>query len=270
MFRIIAILLVATMLSGPEESPEIPHTPEVEAVSIPPGLDGGQQVPVFAPRLDGEQQVLVEFALERFARANLELPPELQIIFPDDQSECLGYGGLYVRSKIEVRICRPSDTTMLHELAHAWIETTLNDAEREAFLDLRQLDTWTGGSEWDRRGAEQAAEVLTWALMDRDITFRWLDPGLDNTWVETYRLLKFGNSSHDELATAYKMLTGSNPVDRSARSGETESGPDLVSVEARRSGAGQAIKVGGLRHNGVVVSPEAIQRTFNSSRVSRC
>lgn len=255
MFRIIAILFVAATLPGPEKIPEIPEVEEIlssEAVAVAPGLDK-------------EQQGLVDFALERFASANLELPPELQISFQDDQSECFGYGGLYIRSKIEVRICRPSDTTMLHELAHAWIETTLNDAEREAFLDLRELDTWTGGSEWDRRGAEQAAEVLTWALMDRDITHRWLDPGPDNTWVETYRLLKFGNSSHDELTTAYKLLTGSDPVDRSARSGETETESDLVSVEARRSGPGQPIEVGGLRHNGVVVSPEAIQRAFNSA-----
>ena len=128
MFQIIAILLVAATLSGPgqirelEKVPVIDETQEVEEV----------EAVAADPELDEEQRALVDFALERFARANLDLPPELEISFPDDQSKCHGYGGLYVRSEIEVRICRPSDKTMVHELAHAWIETTLDESGRQA------------------------------------------------------------------------------------------------------------------------------------------
>jgi len=212
MFRIITILLVAATLSGAEE---------IREVSVDHGLDE-------------QHQVHVDFALERFAKADLELPPELVISFPEDESRCYGNGGVYIPSNVEVRICRHSDKTMVHELAHAWIETTLNESERESFMQLRGLETWTGGPDWDERGAEHAAEVMTWALMDRDITVRWLMPGPNNTSVETFRLFKIEDSTYEELVEAYQLLTGSNPVDRNARSLAVETGSDLSSPEASR------------------------------------
>ena len=214
MFRIIAILLVASTLSG---------------------VEGPQENPA-AAGLDQQQHQLVDFALERFANAGLELPSDLKISFPTDQAKCFGYGGIYVPTEVEVRICRPSDTTMVHELAHAWLETTLTDEERKAFLELRGLNMWAGGDEWDQRGAEQSAEILTWALMDRDITVRWLVPGPNSTPVETFRLFKIENSTYEELVAAYQLLTGSDPVDRNSRSLAVETVSDLSSPEARRSG----------------------------------
>ncbi len=72
MFRIIAILLLATTLSGAEE---------IREGSVDLGLDE-------------RQRALVDFSLERFAKADLELPPELVISFPEDQSKCFGNGGI--------------------------------------------------------------------------------------------------------------------------------------------------------------------------------
>jgi hypothetical protein len=242
MFRIIAFLLLIV-------------TP-LQAIGQPTGVAGSDW--------DQPQHELVDFALERFAKAGLQLPSELEIDFPTDEAKCFGYGGLYLPEQIEVRICRPSDTTIVHEFAHAWIETTLTESERQAFLELRGLDTWVGGTEWGERGAEQAAEILTWAVMDRDITVRWLEPGPNNTPVETFRLFKIANSTHGDLTEAYRLLTDTDPVDRNAQSRAVETGPDLSSPEARRLGPGHTSEVGGLRHNGVIVSPEAVQRAFGS------
>jgi hypothetical protein len=58
--------------------------------------------------------------------------------------------------------------TTLHELAHAWAETQLTDAEQESFVALRGLEVWADQRaprhEW---GAEHAAEVVSWSLMDK-------------------------------------------------------------------------------------------------------
>ena len=58
----------------------------------------------------------------------------------------------------------------LHELAHAWDRQSLTDERRAEFLRLRRLDAsgaTTTRSVWDERGAEHAAEVMVWGLMDR-------------------------------------------------------------------------------------------------------
>jgi hypothetical protein len=244
-------------VSGAEQTTTLPGVEEIREVRADPGLDASNQE-------------LVDFALERFAKAGLELPPELVISFPEDQSRCLRYGGLYVPRNVEVRICRPSKSTMVHELAHAWIETTLSEAARQEFLELRGLATWKGGPDWDGRGAEHAAEVLTWALMDRNITLRWLEPGPNDTSMETFRLIKIENSTHEELVDAYQLLTGTDPVDRSARSPTADTGSDLSSPEARRSALGRTINVGGLQDKGAIGGVGASRALIANRTLPRC
>ena len=77
-----------------------------------------------------EQEALISFAVSRFEQAGLSLPA-VTIAFPDDQAECYSYGGIYEPDLAKVSICRPSDTTMVHELAHAWVESTLTAPERQ-------------------------------------------------------------------------------------------------------------------------------------------
>ena len=180
-----------------------------------------------------EQQQLVDFAYERFVLAGLELPT-VTIVFPTDQDQCHGYGGVYVPSERTVRICRPSQTTMVHELAHAWAETTLTDGDRQAFLHLRGLDSWTDADRWDQRGAEHAAEIISWALMDRNISIRWIETTPDGTTDDTTRLFKLPHSSPDELAVAFQHLTGGQPTNRLADDLDHRSTNDTISPEARR------------------------------------
>ena len=126
---------------------------------------------------------------------------------------------------------------MVHELAHAWIETTFEAKDRQAFMQLRRLDTWTGGDQWKERGAEQAAEILTWGLMDRDISIRWVESNPDSTTSDTRRLFKITNSSPDQLVTAYEHLTGVQPTDRLADDpAHHEPGVGVTSPEATRAG----------------------------------
>jgi len=147
---------------------------------------------------------LAEWALTRFDRAGLVLPP-LVLSFYDDRADCADNFGLY-RSGAPVRvdICgfnwdrfvTMAKKTVLHELAHAWIGHTLSETAQENFLDLRGLNTW-GDDEfpWAEQGSEQAAEILAWALMD-----------------EGLELTKFKSADPAALSQAYRHLTGSLPT----------------------------------------------------------
>lgn len=192
--------------------------------------------PPVADSLTSEQQELVDFARSRFALAGIDLP-DVAIEFPADETACHGYGGVYLPTEHTVRICRPSKTTMVHELAHSWIETTFDEDDRRAFLAHRGLETWAGGSGWDERGAEHAAEIITWAIMDENISIRWVETNADGTTVETWRLYKLPDSSPDQLASAYRALTGNEPVLRIADDPRTvEPTPEPTSPEAQRWG----------------------------------
>lgn len=184
--------------------------------------------------LDTDQQNLVEFAYDRFTNAGLDLPATA-IIFETDRNSCFGYGGVYVPSEHTVRICRPSETTMVHELAHAWIETNFTETDRRSFLQLRGLESWTEADQWDQRGAEHAAEIITWAIMDRNISIRWIETNTNGTTTETFKLHKLPNSSPDQLIAAYQHLTGNSPTDRIADDPRTQTTTtETASPEARR------------------------------------
>jgi len=195
--------------------------------------------PASVATYSAEQEALIAFAYSRFEEAGLSLPA-VTIAFPSDRTECHGYGGIYEPDLAKVSICRPSDTTMVHELAHAWTESTLTAAERQDFIEMRGLDEWTDGSEWDQRGAEHAAEIMTWALMDRDISVRWIETDEHGKTLDARKLFKIPNSSPEELFSAFTQLTGQDADIRLAEQQplEAATAPDeaVVSPEALRAG----------------------------------
>lgn len=198
-----------------------PHT------AAPPGVE------LTSGPLSIEQQELVDFARSRFDRAGLELP-DVAIEFPEDEGRCYGYGGVYLPSEYVVRICRPSKTTAVHELAHAWAETTLDADDRAAFLRLRGLQSWTGAESWEERGAEQAAEIITWGIMDEDITVPWLTHGPDGSTSYSWRLFKVPDSDPARLVEAYELLTGELPSLRVLDEPCDATPEEITSPEAHR------------------------------------
>ena len=199
----------------------------VAARSVPSGSSAPQGVPESASKefssarnlvepLEPDERALVDHAFSLFAEAGIDWSrPDVEF---GDKDECLGFGGVYRISMDTVRICRPSIDTLVHELVHAMIETTLEEPDRNEFLELRGLDSWVGADEWDARGAEHAAEIITWAVMEEDITMPWIEEAGDGTTQWTRRLRKIPNSSSAELAVAYEQLTGMLPLRRLAPS----------------------------------------------------
>jgi hypothetical protein len=152
---------------------------------------------------DEADAALTAWALARFERAGLQLPP-LAIAFHDDKAPCKGRYGLYesgTRGHVDIcafnrnRFLMFPKKTILHELGHAWAHHALTDETRQRFLEFRELEAWRSQSTpWEDQGTEHAAEIIAWALMDQEIP-----------------LTAIGDSDPLVLARAYELLTSTQP-----------------------------------------------------------
>lgn len=173
-----------------------------------------QEPLVVCDGISSEHVALVDWATELFAEAGLDLPP-VRVTTSPDIDDCRGRGGMTIHHAAgsEIRLCGTevgltTEWLVLHELAHAWEMHTLTDAQRAAFLNLRGLDTWRDTDRWSDRGAEHAAEIMVWGLIDRPV-----------------ELIRLDHTSCEELMGGYQLLTGNLP-----RNGYTDlcPGPTLV------------------------------------------
>ena len=87
------------------------------------------------------------------------------------------------------------EETILHEIAHAWAAHNLSDDQRQAFVDLRGLDTWFGDAPWHERGSEQAAVIIAWGLGETSRRPTWMP-----------------NRDLDSLTKAFNQLVGTDPI----------------------------------------------------------
>lgn len=135
-------------------------------------------------------QEIVAWAVDRYRDAGLQLP-DLAISFP---TSCGGKTALYHVGLRSIDFCYIiTKTTVLHEFAHAWDDTS-GAVDRDAFLDLRGLSVWWGGTGMpsDQQGSEHLAEIIAWGLMD----------------VDTRTAPQLPRNSVSELTNAFVMLTG--------------------------------------------------------------
>jgi hypothetical protein len=87
-----------------------------------------------------------------------------------------------------------SRRTVLHEMAHAWVDAHVSAGLEERFLRLRQLETWNDhDAGWEERGSEHAAEIIEWALAGQG-------GGTE--------LPSIPDNDPQQLAEAYRLLTG--------------------------------------------------------------
>jgi hypothetical protein len=132
---------------------------------------------------------IIEWAVDRFRDAGLQLP-DLEISFP---TSCEGKKALYHVGRRSIDFCYIiNKTTVLHELAHAWDDTS-GAVHRDAFLKMRGLSVWWGGPGMPsgEQGAEHVAEIIAWGLLN----------------VDTRSVPQLPANSLDELTEAFVMLT---------------------------------------------------------------
>lgn len=146
----------------------------------------------------------MHWAGARFARAGLDLPA-VAVAFHHQREECGGHPGLF-RDQPDPRIdicgfsdlSTPAKKTLLHELAHAWTHENLTDDDIGEFLTLRGLEVWAGPeAPWELKGTEHAAEIISWALFDRELD-----------------LVTIPDADAEAIEASYRLLTGTPLPDR--------------------------------------------------------
>ncbi len=145
----------------------------------------------------------VRWAVGRYAAAGLRLP-RASIRFGPAAGERGSELGTALATRAGVAITISSRArscqlllrrTVIHELAHAWLFDHVGKLREAAFDAVRGLRAWDSTRlPWDRRGVEQAAEVMTWGVM-RPPSF----------------VLMLTNDDRDALVAAYRTLVGAVP-----------------------------------------------------------
>lgn len=182
--------------------------------------------------LTPEQQTLVDQSMGRFREQGL-VAPKVRVVFHDSLFPCYGHKGLYRDKTRTLEMCSLDEATLLHELAHAWANDTLDSDEMEAFVNWRGLDSWNDHSHaWERRGTEHVAETIAWALLEEPNHVRWVEIGEDGTRSVSYRILTLGIDT-DTLRENFERITGMSPVFRADGPEET---PFTASPELARLG----------------------------------
>ena len=154
---------------------------------------------VHAPRLtfidqpSPVQRETISWAVGRFVAVGLQLP-DLDIRFP---VSCNGKGAVYHVGQSSIDFCRVNRKNVLHELAHAWDDSS-GAIDREEFMKLRGVTLWFGGLDVPAidQGSEHLAIIIAWGLMDPDARSAHGLP----------------NNSDRELTDAFELLTQSSPA----------------------------------------------------------
>jgi hypothetical protein len=139
----------------------------VVTIALDP-LSGTAVAPHVVDGSDERSRHKIEYADSAFRAAGLQLP-HLEIHVHERFADCDGFGGRFNGdgSGLRVDLCSGLLFTVLHEFAHAWEYHNVDDATRDAFLELRDLEAWHGREiPWARRGVEAAAETIAKGLLD--------------------------------------------------------------------------------------------------------
>ena len=147
-----------------------------------------------------EQQSLAEWALQRYEKAGLELPP-LTIVFAGrDQTACDGSTArTYFDETPMVKMCWNDRFILLHELAHVWVAENVPPANHAAFMKMRDdVQVWAGTAvPWANRGSEHAANVIAWGLLEKPYPISRTHPNDKVSLHEAFEFLTGGEPLHD-------------------------------------------------------------------------
>ncbi len=172
----------------PAQERAISHSPPLQTPEI-----SSQAVSTIHAETD-EQRRTAEWALAEMEAAGLHLPA-VTIHMHSDRSDCgtrpgEESNGYYTHTATEhiIHSCG-SPWVLVHELAHLWDKTALDDETRQEIIQHQGLESWNH-EQWDKAGGEHLASIIAWA-------------------IEGTHPRRIGYYDRDHLAAAYTMATGS-------------------------------------------------------------
>ena len=164
-----------------------------------------------------QQRELVDWALEQYENAGLDLPV-LQFDLSMDPATCKGNGGFFSSGSTPWRItlCTEDRIVFLHEIGHAWSKHTLTPSEQAEYVEFQGLESWNDAeTPWQARGSEDAANTLAWGLLDDPIKKMTPDGPLAQR-NEAFRLLTGFDSPRLESDGTHPHTAGRSRVDTTA------------------------------------------------------
>lgn len=194
-------------------------------VVVSPSHSGGPAPETTIETSDPDQRRMAEWAFGRFEEAGLVLPAVVIRFQGSSLALCDGPRGLTFTDRIpmEVSMCWTDAFVLLHELAHAWEAHNLPEHRRQPFMALRSdVDSWAGADvPWHRRGAEHAANVVAWGLLEDPYPISRTYPNDPDSLMEAFRVLTGAAPLHDGGSPVRlpdrSLYAGSNPPLESGR-----------------------------------------------------
>jgi hypothetical protein len=157
---------------------------------------------------------LLRWGLGRFSAVGLEPPAISRVQFSWATGRCAGVGGRthLDEAGVELLLCfderqvcgdascasatLSARITLLHELAHAWAFTHMDEPAIRSYLDRSRAPAWYAADlPWEERGVERAAETLMWGLLDQRIP-----------------LPRIGDPPCEDLSADFRHLTGAGAL----------------------------------------------------------
>ena len=172
-------------------------------------LGGQRSAPAREPLVihgaNAAEERAIDWSLRRYREAGLEGMPDLEVYVHRSHEGCRDGIGYYLAGRIDLCTAASSEPYQrkfaLHEMAHGWIETNIDGAVLDRFMQVRGIAAWNDRTfDWKQRGTEQAAEIVTWGLGEGEIS-PLLPEALDAP----------------ALARLYELLTGREPITPAAR-----------------------------------------------------
>ncbi len=183
------LFLLTVVLSS---APSDPAAAPLDPVAAP-----GQ----WMPPTDEEEALVVE-SLALLDAGGLRLLAAPVVSFHTELDECLGNLAYWrVEDGIDrVWVCWTHEDpgvqrivqtqALVHELAHAWVHANTSEADRQAFMEVAGSASWNGASDaWNDRGVEQAADLITWGVLDPGVLFVDFEGSSCTRWADAYEAL---------------------------------------------------------------------------------
>jgi hypothetical protein len=178
--RAVSVFIGAAILAGAAAGTVVGSEPSVVAV-------GGTSA----------DRARLDEVLEMFEVAGLTIDnAEVHFVEPGAGGCGDGWVGEYRTRwrRSVVTVCTDSQRTLVHELAHVWLDDHLSRRDQRRLVERWGLPAWRGDEVvWQERASEHAAEIVVWGVM----------PGT---------VPRVPDMDPDQLSATYRLLTGRAPA----------------------------------------------------------